>query len=223
MKKTSNQYKRVEHAQVIDMFSECLNNLGQKFHVEATRLGKKSTKMGFKFTLHSETKLMGDNVLPCLVVRNSLEGECSLNFRFGLYRFACSNQLCVGKDFFVGRVIHRVGETWEQKIKELEYQIAAFVQMYQGLISEIENTLKKEIEVEKMAQVIDLLKISKKAKAEAKNTIQTRTRDEDKANNVWILWNIANEAIRNTSRTESARENHNDNLLEQIVAYANAA
>ena len=217
-------YRKIEHDQVKDIFTNAFNSKNIEYSCDEYNMGQ--TKRGFKFIINNiKLDLHGDKVSPMIIVLNSLNKESSLNFKGGLFRFACCNGMTIGKEMFVGKIIHRKGETFEQKIKDLEYQIAAFLDKIQELYARVERETAQELSTNQMVRIVESLKITKKAKALAKTKIifpQTR-REEDMYNNIWILWNIVNEAIRETSKKESARERHNNNLLRDCIRYANAA
>jgi hypothetical protein len=218
-------YRKISHEEVHQIFKNALDSRGIEYTFQTTKLGRKTTTVGFKFTLTGLThKIHGDSVSPTIVGRNSLNKESSINFRGGFYRFACANQMVVGQDFFIGKIIHRIGETFEEKVKKLDYQIAAFLDEVESLYKKVEESTNKDLTVLQMCQILEKVKVPKKVKKTARKLIVNEhlRREEDRGNNTWTLWNIINESIRNECK-ESAAEKHNDKLMEQCINYAIAA
>jgi len=223
--KVSETYRKIEHEEVYNIFRNALDKRGVAYSFDTQRLGRKNTTVGFRFILTGmEKTLNGDKVTPAIVGRNSLNGESSLHFRGGAYRFCCANSIVIGKDMFIGKIIHRKGETFEQKVKDLDYQIAAFLNEIDTIFGKVEEATSTELSVFQMAKIVEQLKVPKKVKKEARRRLinDCLRREEDKANNTWTLWNVVNEVIRNTC-TASAGEKHNDNLMSDCIKYAKAA
>lgn len=219
---TSPTYRKISHADIQSVIEQNLNARGHKWSKTVTSPRKKSTIQHIQYKLTDMTTTVnGDDCSPMIIVKNSLNRECALSLTGGFFRFVCSNGLVIGDTVFKGRIIHRKGETFEEKIEELDFQIAAFFDNVDNLAAEVEEMVAVQLTEEQMVNITGNLNVPKRVKTEAIERITvSRKRKEDEGNNVWTLLNIVNEAINDKCRTDNAKARHNEKLLDDIYLLA---
>ena len=216
---TTETYRYIDNQDIYNRVSAALNSKGVAFDFAATG-EPNNTKVVMEFALKNMgTTLMGDGIIPQLNIINSYNKECSLKIQFGAFRLICSNGLTIGETFFSEKIIHRTGSTFEEKIKKLDYQIAAFIDRLEFL-SDLEDELSVTLTEETMINITGNLRIPTKAKHETITRIFDRKRSADQVNNIWMLLNLANEAITDTVKSKKARTCYNQSLLGDILALA---
>jgi hypothetical protein len=133
--------------------------------------------------------------------------------------------MVAGSSWFGQRIIHRKGQTAEKKLKQLEYQIAATARFIRYELPElIQGLADTTVTEHEMIEIIASLPISDTHKqwCIAKITRPEFRREADQANNLWILWNLANEAIGTNYRSETRFFERNLNLVDDIVFLYNS-
>lgn len=139
----------------------------------------------------------GDDAYPRIILTNSHDGFNSFQFRVGIYRLVCSNGLVVADEEFSAFRIRHTGYTFEE---------------LRTVVSQAVNDLPNKVEVLNKMQVrmltsqeqrqlaIDAMQLrSNKIDAEYdEETIQdllTPTREADKGDSLWAIFNIVQEKI----------------------------
>lgn len=140
----------------------------------------------------------GDTVLPRVLMTNSHDGKNAFRFQAGLYRLVCSNGLVVADAEFADMKIRHMG----YNLEELKTVISEMVEKL-PLTIECMNKLKaKELnEKEKIDFVKDALstrlnehEISKYSSEDMLDLLKP-TRQEDKGDDVWSVYNIIQEKL----------------------------
>ena len=139
----------------------------------------------------------GDTVFPQILLTNSNDGKNAFTFTAGLFRMVCENGLVVSTQEFENMKMRHMGYTFE----ELQKQIRAMVEQL-------------PLTVESMNKMKQVQLDEEQAKAFAKKALTTRfeedqveamnfnldellepTRDEDKGNDLWSVFNVIQEKI----------------------------
>jgi len=139
----------------------------------------------------------GDTVFPQILLTNSNDGKNAFTFTAGLFRMVCENGLVVSTQEFENVKMRHMGYTFE----ELQKQIRAMVEQL-------------PLTVESMNKMKQVQLDEEQAKAFAKKALTTRfeedqveamnfnldellepTRDEDKGNDLWSVFNVIQEKI----------------------------
>jgi len=139
----------------------------------------------------------GDTVFPQILLTNSNDGKNAFTFTAGLFRMVCENGLVVSTQEFENVKMRHMGYTFE----ELQKQIRAMVEQL-------------PLTVESMNKMKQIQLDEEQAKALAKKALTTRftedqveamdfnldellepTRDEDKGNDLWSVFNVIQEKI----------------------------
>jgi hypothetical protein len=178
------------------------------------------TKHLYTYTIILEDYLLaGDVVFPRIMVFNSYKGESAMFTTGGFLRSACNNGMVMGQGFFGNRIIHRKGLTAEKKLKQLEYQIAATAHYLKHELPQIIQELADSYVTEtEMVEITAHLHLSDTDKRWIINKIvhPDFRRNADKENNLWILWNLCNEAMGRKYRSPVRFFERNLDLVDDI-------
>jgi len=140
----------------------------------------------------------GDTVMPRILMTNSHDGKNSFQFQAGLYRLVCSNGLVIADEEFANMKIRHMG----YDLAELKTVIQEIVEKL-PLTVECMNKLKakqlsenEQIEFAKkaLATRLDEKQISKYTSDDIVELLNP-TREEDKGNDMWSVYNVIQEKI----------------------------
>ena len=162
----------------------------------------------------------GDDVFPQILLTNSSDGKNAFTFRAGLFRLVCENGLVISTQDFENLKIRHFGYDFS----ELQKTITSIVEKL-PLTVESMNKFKQTQLTEK--QIIKFAKQALEARfgeVELKrikidfNDFVTATRDEDKGNDLWSVFNRVQEKVINgdfnyeyATKTRKARRIKNFN------------
>jgi hypothetical protein len=140
----------------------------------------------------------GDTVMPRIIMTNSHDGKNSFQFQAGLYRLVCSNGLVISDAEFANMKIRHMG----YDLKELKTVIQEIVEKL-PLTVECMNRLKaKELsEEEKVEFAKKALRTRLPEEQLSSYTFENiqqllePTREEDKGNDMWSVYNVLQEKI----------------------------
>lgn len=156
------------------------------------------------------TNGQGDNMTGTIILSNSHDGTSTFQFRIGFYRAVCSNGLAIAEKEFEAIRIRHMGYTFE-RLKEMTAQI---VEQVQEKVSLINTMLEKQLSEQQqldMALKAMLIRSGVSLESEDKPTYSPETlkgilapkRDQDKASDLWTVFNRVQEAmIRGGFRVE---------------------
>jgi len=139
----------------------------------------------------------GDTVFPQILLTNSHDGKNAFTFTAGLFRMICENGLVISTTQFEDVKMRHMGYTFEDLQVNIREMVARL-----PLTVESMNKM-KEIEMGEQA-ALDFAKkaletrFDKKQVARIKVDLKellTPTRDEDKGNDVWSVFNVVQEKI----------------------------
>lgn len=227
-KKTSERYAMVDTETVIKRILELA--VEQGFHVDRTKVatrGKGSLHtVRIRFTaLSGESQDIGH---PELIIMNSYNGECSLNFNLGFYRLICSNGLtipmpeCDEVNYDSGKRRHIAGPKMSEFNRHLDERIITALEGLKGLGAKFEQMSSVTVSKEQEVTIIDQLGLTKGQRKQY-DSIRAGAYGRDTEDNLWSIYNAVNEAIRRSQRSEFATEMRNIDLLANVEeAFTNA-
>lgn len=139
----------------------------------------------------------GDTVFPQILLTNSHDGKNSFTFTAGLFRMICENGLVISTEQFEDVKMRHMGYTFE----ELQEQIKGMVERL-PLTVESMNKM-KQIEMSQEAAIEFAQKaIATRFNEDEINNISVDinqllipTREEDKGNDLWSVFNVVQEKI----------------------------
>lgn len=221
--KTSNRYQSVDTGNLLKSIDDIL--VGQEYQTKIlwdSRPTAKSTKHTVQITLGSDLKIAGDACKPRLLLTNSFNAESSLRVNVGLLRLACSNGLVVGDNMYSDRVVHLRNEITPDRLRRLSDSLYAALDwlqfQLQDRIQPMLAPLSSDKERNVIQQMLDSGNLSKRRADMILFKLAARPylRVADRQQNAWTLYNICNEVIGETSRTETGAFSANTSLLDTV-------
>ena len=149
-------------------------------------------------TLENGEKVV--DTYPRIILTNSHDGFNSFKFMVGLFRLVCSNGLVVCSDQMVNMSIRHVNYDFE----ELRRVVATAIEQVPGIVQTMNDmrkvTLTDEQKINLATEVVRIRKgIEDDQKfqldAETVESILEPVREEDKANDLWTVFNICQEKL----------------------------
>lgn len=214
----TNTYLTIESQDINDTITKALYRQGLGFTCKYFKGA--GTKEMFQYTIDlGDYALAGDTVMPRIIHMNSYKGESAMFTTGGFLRAACNNGMVMGQGFFGQRIIHRKGQTAERKLKQLEYQIAATASYLKNdlpeIIQELADSYVSQAEMIEIAANLPLANCHKEWIIQ-KIVYPEFRRAADQDNNLWILWNLANEAMARNYSSPVRFFERNLNLVDDI-------
>lgn len=217
-------YARIDSAEVDRLISGLLTERDLDFTRRLQhRVGTKNTRHCIVYTIQSlTTDLGGTQAAPQIYVFNSYRKESAFLIAVGFLRFVCDNGMVVGENLFSQRIIHRAGQTAEQRVAGIENGIAAALDYIQsGALEELTNELVNlPLTDEQAISIAASLPIPKRVRERvmyAFSGLLTR-RNEDRGGNLWTFWNVVNEFMRVNARSPVRNLERNTDLLDHVLA-----
>ena len=139
----------------------------------------------------------GDTVFPQILLTNSHDGKNAFTFTAGLFRMICENGLVISTTQFEDVKMRHMGYTFEDlqvNIREMVARLPLTVESMNKM-KQIEMGEKAALEFAKKALET---RFDKKQMNRIKvdlNELLTPTRNEDKGNDVWSVFNVVQEKI----------------------------
>ena len=212
-------YRHLDHDDAIFRVEAALINAGINYLTQYQTMSDKKLAVNFIFTDYLLEGLGG--LRPQITVVNSTDKSSAFKMIGGVFRLVCSNGLVAGDVFDSERIVHRVGDTFERKWNSLPERIVTLIEGIILACQDLEELTEQELTQEQMLQITGNITMSPKAKRKAIEDIvfEHNRRAEDQGNNVWTLFNIINENLRQYSKP-SAYQKNNEQLLENIQLLA---
>jgi hypothetical protein len=223
-------YEYVPTEDVVQSVGDWLTENGYEFTARIVTGAKgKSTKHIAEFTLTNVHLFAGEGGgNGKILVINSYNAECSLYVLAGAIRFCCANGIIAGEKQFFEKVVHRAGEVCRQKLMMLNEKIkiaAEYLKTQFG--SKVTEMAAADLKFTKAAEIVLNLTIPNQAKLLVIERIHptniAKLRKEDQPQNLWTLFNIINECIREAARHEMSEFEHNTSLMDDVIRLAKAA
>lgn len=149
-------------------------------------------------TLENGEKVV--DTYPRIILTNSHDGFNSFKFMVGLFRLVCSNGLVVCSDQMVNMSIRHVNYDFE----ELRRVVATAIEQVPGIVQTMNDMRKVMLTNEqKINLATEVVRIRKGIEDDQKFQIDAETvesilepvREEDKANDLWTVFNICQEKL----------------------------
>ena len=154
---------------------------------------------------HIRSKVSVDDVIPRLLIANSLNRESSLNIALGIFRLVCTNGLVVGHTTMSQRIIHRSGPKIANFLETFTDSVEAAITRLNDGIAEVNELV--DIKIPDARSAIDFLAdldiLTVRAHAQIVQQFDNddfRPEDRVHLGNAWGILNVANESLE-LSRT----------------------
>ena len=139
----------------------------------------------------------GDTVFPQVLLTNSHDGKNAFTFTAGLFRMVCENGLVISTTQFEDVKMRHMGYSFEElqvKIKEMVEKLPLTVES----MNKMQATELAQNEMVKFAKKAIKTRFNddelKRIKIDFKELLNP-TRDEDKGNDLWSVFNVVQEKI----------------------------
>lgn len=139
----------------------------------------------------------GDDAFPRIILTNSHDGFNSFQFRVGIYRIVCSNGLVVADEEFSAFRIRHKGYTFAelqeviiQAVKDLPNKVQILNEMQ---LRELTPAEQRQLAIDAMQ--LRTNRIDAEWDEETIQDVLTPTRDADKGNDLWKVFNVIQEKI----------------------------
>jgi hypothetical protein len=225
-------YEYIPTEDVVQSVGDYLTELGHDFSVKiVTGAAAKSSKHIAEFTLDSvalfpgEGKDGGPGGHGKILVVNSYNAESSLLVMAGAIRFCCANGIISGTHEFFEKVVHRQGEVCNQKLMQLNDKIKIACEYLENNFGAVVNKMTKtEVKFTKECEIVLGLDIPNQAKLmvieKIHPTNRANLRKEDQPKNLWTLFNVINECIKECARHEMSNFEYNTSLMDDVIRLA---
>jgi hypothetical protein len=144
----------------------------------------------------------GDVVYPQLLLTNSHDGKSSFTFTAGLFRMICENGLVISTQTFESVKMRHLGYTFE----ELQQNIITMVENLPLTVESMNKMKSTQITPKDKLELAKRAVISRFDNMEIENvddlnidfeSLLSPTREEDKGNDLWTVFNILQEKVLN--------------------------
>ena len=199
-KDVSKHYTHIPTSKVIDDMATLGWNV---VDAKAVKARKKSTKGYQKHLVVFRNNDViingqdGDTVFPQVLLTNSHDGKNAFTFTAGLFRMVCENGLVISTTQFEDVKMRHMGYSFEElqvKIKEMVEKLPLTVES----MNKMQATELGQNEMVKFAKKAIKTRFNddelKRIKIDFKELLNP-TRDEDKGNDLWSVFNVVQEKI----------------------------
>lgn len=137
---------------------------------------------------------------PRIILTNSHDSFNSFKFMLGLYRVVCSNGIVIATDEMVNMSIRHINYTFEG-LREIVNKAIENVPNIINTMNEMKNTILSEDDKKELAA--EAIRVRKEATESTKFDINEETimdilnptREEDKGDDLWTVFNVCQEKI----------------------------
>jgi hypothetical protein len=130
----SDRYTLVPHARILDIIEQAIRPLdvGPVPHgIYVDRRGARLRAL-FKFPALAQPVLGGDEICPCLQVRNTYDGTERISLHIGAFRFVCTNLSVGGTGAFAGGFVSV--HSGDIPIEEMAAQLANYLTRFDRIV-----------------------------------------------------------------------------------------
>lgn len=216
-KRTGNRYQDIStndiHEKVISMLGD---NATMK---QIVGKGYKGTSHALEYTINRPLTLLNDETKPRIVIINSYNGEKPLTVLVGLFRLVCANGLIIGESIFKEKIRHVQGQTYEHKIASIGHRIDCALEFVENdMMKNIDKFTGIQVNRQEQQSIVQRLGLSKRLTSRLEYSFEYPEilRKEDQDQNVWATYNVINEAIHKTTRSEMAELRKNVSLMDNV-------
>jgi hypothetical protein len=234
-KKTKGRYQYVDTEEMCNSVCTYLNEIGyETTPTILTGASKTSSKHILEITLDNmelfggESNSKGDGMRGKILIINSFNGEAALTVLAGAIRFACANGIISGEKEFFEKVKHREGQRLEGALMMLNETVyTACEWLKNSFAARIDLMKSMALRFDKEAKIVFDLNLPDNITAEVLKRRHPanikKLRAADRSRNIWTLYNVINEVIREKSRHAMNDFEHNQSLLNDVIEFAKAA
>lgn len=230
---TDKAYEHIPTEQIVQSVGDHLRDLGYivEVDIKTGAKDKKSTKHIAQFTLTNmalfDRRGEGGGNGRVLVI-NSYNGECSLVVMAGAIRFCCANGLIAGEHEFFQKIIHRQGDLVKQQLMQLNDKVSIACEYLKDKFrGAVDRMAAVNLEYVREVEIVLALPIPNQAKLMVIEMIhpsnRSKVRVQDQPQNLWTLYNVVNECVREAARHDLSDFEYNSSLMNQIEELAKAA
>jgi hypothetical protein len=183
--------------------------------ITIVRARGKSTKEFVRVPLQSVPiqGLHGTAIIPQLLLWNSHLGESTFQAKLGFFRLVCSNGMALGSIFDTVKLRHVVGPKFETEFSGFFERLEMSLE---GGFRNLEELTARRLTLEEVDAVLPKIAQGRVAE-EIRRRFLAPVRIQDGSQDVWSLWNVANEVLATRSRSPVAFEQRNETLLTTII------
>lgn len=130
----SNRYTLVPHARILDLVEQAIQALDVGPVPRGIYVDHQGARMRalFKFPALASPVLGGDEICPCLQVRNTYDGTARIAVHIGAFRFVCTNLAVGGGGVFAGGFVSiHAGEI---PIEKMADQLAQYLMRFDQIV-----------------------------------------------------------------------------------------
>jgi hypothetical protein len=143
-----------------------------------------------------------EKLAPSIILINSHDGTRTFQFRMGIYRLVCSNGLVIPEEEYTSFRIRHMGYTFDQLKESMTKAVERISEKVQVINQMIEKQLTEQ---EQMDLALKALLIrsgvntetveAPKYSEESLKEVLKPSREEDKGDNLWVVFNRIQEAV----------------------------
>ncbi len=130
----SNRYTLVPHARILDLVEQAIAPLDVGSVPRGIYIDRQGARMRaiYKFPSLASPVLRGDEICPCLQVRNTYDGSERIAVHIGAFRFVCTNLAVGGGGVFAGGFVSiHAGEI---PIEKMADQLAQYLTRFDQIV-----------------------------------------------------------------------------------------
>lgn len=131
----SDRYRLVPHQRILDLVGQAIEPLDVGPVPRGVYVDRGGARMRaiFKFPALAEEVLPGDEICPCLRIRNTYDGTSRIAVHIGAFRFVCTNLAVGGGGVFAGGFMSvHAGEI---PIEEIGEQLASYLTGFEAIVA----------------------------------------------------------------------------------------
>jgi len=228
---SADTYKVIDSETIANNVFDYLTTLGYDVTVKIVMgASKSSSKHIIEFTLNNMElfKDSHDAGNGKVLILNSYNGECSLTVIAGMIRFACANGIISGEKEFFEKLPHRQYESTIQRLDNLNDKIRVACEWLTNTFEVRVNEMKsKVLTYEQECSLVFKLKLPAVVSYEVLQRRHPENKEnvriEDQALNIWTLFNVINEVIREKARHAMHDFDQNETLMHSVIELSKVA
>lgn len=151
----SNRYTLVPHTRILDLIEQAIAPLEVGPVPRGIYVDRGGARMRalFKFPALATPVLGGDDICPCLQVRNTYDGSARIAVHIGAFRFVCTNLAVGGGGVFAGGFVSiHAGEI---RIEETAGHLAAYLARFDRIVALYRHWAVQRMETEALVSLIE--------------------------------------------------------------------
>ena len=143
-----------------------------------------------------------EKLAPSIILINSHDGTRTFQFRMGIYRLVCSNGLVIPEEEYTSFRIRHMGYTFDQLKESMTKAVERISEKVQVINQMIEKQLTEQEQMDLALRALlirsgvntETVEAPKYSEESLKEVLRP-TREEDKGDNLWVVFNRIQEAV----------------------------